>query len=184
MNKRKILLIISFIAIVSFAVFFYFNILETYVQGPRVGAMINGMPMSRMMPVPFEYRLWLTPLFLLIAVIPISYYLISRKMEKNMKAMLKIVGKNGYKSNGKSTPINKDAVLKLLNFNERKVLERLIKRKGEVLQSEITHMDGMDKLKTHRAIRNLESKGVIKAESNGKTKRIMLTKDIRGILLK
>jgi uncharacterized membrane protein len=100
-----------------------------------------------------------------------------------MKAMLKIVGKNGY-SNGKSTPINKDAVLKLLNFNERKVLERLIKRKGEVLQSEISHMDGMDKLKTHRAIRNLETKGVIETESNGKTKRIMLTKDIRGILLK
>jgi DNA-binding MarR family transcriptional regulator len=183
MNKRKILLIISFVAIVSFVVFFYFNVLETYEQGPRVGAMINGMPMSRMMPVPFEYRLWLSPLFLLIAVIPISYYLISRKMEKNMKAMLKIVGKNGY-SNGKSTPINKDAVLKLLNFNERKVLERLIKRKGEVLQSEISHMDGMDKLKTHRAIRNLETKGVIETESNGKTKRIMLTKDIRGILLK
>ena len=184
MNNRKILLLlISSVAIVSFIIFFYFNVLETYEQGSRV-VIVNGMPMSRMMPVPFEYRLWLSPVFLLIAVIPISYYLISKKMESNMKAMLKIVGKNNYKPNGSSGSVNKEAILKLLNFNERKVLERLIKRKGEVLQSEISRMEGMNKLKTHRAIKNLEIKGVIETETNGKTKRIMLTKDIKGILLK
>jgi uncharacterized membrane protein len=124
----------------------------------------------------------------LVAIVPISYYLISQrlesKLENNMKIMLKLVGKNNVKTNNKPIDINKDAILKLLNFNERKVLQRLIKRKGEVLQSEITRMEGMNKLKTHRAIKNLEIKGVIKTETHGKTRNIILSKDIRDIMLK
>jgi len=53
-----------------------------------------------------------------------------------------------------------------------------------VLQSEISHIDGMNKLKSHRAIRNLELRDVVKTESYGKTKRIILSKDIKNIMLK
>lgn len=98
-----------------------------------------------------------------------------------MKVMLKIFNKNKIKN---SVEINKDAILKLLNFNERKVLEKLIDKKGEVLQSEISRMKEMNKLKTHRAIKNLEMKGVVKVEDYGKTKRIILTKDVKNIMLK
>ena len=99
-----------------------------------------------------------------------------------MKVMLKLVNKNNIKKN--SVEINKDAILKLLNFNERKVLEKLIDKKGETLQSEISRMKEMNKLKTHRAIKNLEMKGVVEIEDYGKTKRIILAKDVKNIMLK
>lgn len=182
MKKKELLLTISIISIVSFAFIFYFNFIEVTEKPPIEGAM------GRRLPIPINYRLLLSPILLLVAIVPISYYLISQrlesKLENNMKVMLKLVGKNNIKTNNKSTDINKDAILKLLNFNERKVLQRLIKRKGEVLQSEITRMEGMNKLKTHRAIKNLEIKGVIKTEDHGKTKNIILSKDIRDIMLK
>jgi len=69
-------------------------------------------------------------------------------------------------------------------MGERKVVETLIGKKGEILQSEISRIEGMTKLKTHRAVRDLERKGIIKRESYGKTHRIILSKDIKELILK
>lgn len=115
-----------------------------------------------------------------------SYYFIARKfeekMESNLKAIFKLMNKNNIKTKS-FIQINKDAILRFLNLNERKVLEKLIDKNGETMQSEITRMEGMSKLKTHRAIKNLEIKGVIRAERHGKTKRIILSKDIKNMLI-
>ena len=185
MRKRELFLITSLMAIVSFLIIFYFNLIEVAEQSTFIGERMGPGPP---IPIPINYRLWLSPLLLIVAIIPISYYFISKrletKLEKNMKLMLKLVGKKNVKTKNPNEIINKDAILKFLNFNERKVLERLIKKKGEVLQSEISNMDGMNKLKTHRAIKNLELKGVIKTENHGKTKLIILSKDIKNIMLK
>ena len=186
MKKRRWMLMISIIFIVSFLTIFYFNVSEVTEQTILIKDRIGSGPP---IPIPISYRMWLSPLFLVVAIILISYYFISKslesKLEKNMKLMLKLVGKNNLKTNKNTTGvINKGAVLKLLNFNERKVLERLIKRKGKALQSEISQMDGMNKLKTHRAIKNLEMKGVIKTENRGKTRLIILSNDIKNIMLK
>ena len=182
--KNRNMLLVSTIAIAIFSVFFYYNIIESSQTQQPAGPGPGMMQRPFDIPLTFQYRLLLSPLLLIIAIIPLSYYFISKKMENNMKAVMKLIGKSGYKADNGSSIINKEAVLKLLNFNERKVIERLIKKKGEVLQSEISGMDGMDKLKTHRAIRNLEQKGVIETESAGKTRRIILSKDIRDIMLK
>lgn len=185
MRKRELFLITSLIAIISFLIIFYFNVVEVAEQSSLI---IDRVGQGPPMPIPINYRMWLSPLLLIVAVIPISYYFISQrlesKLEKNMKVMLKLVGRNNIKEKNTKEIINKDAILKFLNFNERKVLEKLIKKKGEVLQSEISNMDGMNKLKTHRAIKNLEMKGVITTENKGKTKQIILSKDIKNILLK
>jgi len=184
MKKRELLLSVSIIAIAVFLIIFYFNIYELSEQTlvndvrPRPAP---GQPVLMSFPIPIQYRLWLSPIVLIIAIVPISYYLISRKLEKNMKTILKLISKNGNLKS-KSSEINKDAILKLLNFNERKVLEKLIERKGEVMQSEISKIEGMNKLKTHRAIRNLELRDVIKTENYGKTKRVLLSKDIKNML--
>ncbi|MBN2203326.1 MAG: winged helix-turn-helix transcriptional regulator [Candidatus Aenigmarchaeota archaeon] len=187
MTNKKILLIISIISILCFIIVFYFNLVDAFQTNSQNQTQGFMRPGPRM-PIPFEYRIGLSPLLLLIAVIPVSYYFISqrleRKLEKNMKLMLKMSGKSSIKTKNMNGTMNKDAVLKLLNFNERKVLERLIKRNGEVLQSEISRIEGMNKLKTHRAIKNLEMKGVIETESRGKTKLVILTKEIRDIMLK
>jgi len=178
MKKRDILLLISVLAILVFLINFYSNISEVSEQT----YMRNGSR-SKSIPLPIQYRMWLTPLTLIIAIVPLSYYFISKKLENNMKVMLKLVNKNNNIKNN-SVEINKDAILKLLNFNEKKVLEKLIYKRGEALQSEISRMKEMNKLKTHRAIKNLEMKGVIKIEDYGKTKRIILAKDVKNIMLK
>jgi len=186
-KKRKWLLLVSILAIISFLTVFYFNISEIAEQ---INPIRNGTRLRQPMliPIPIQYRLWLSPILLVIAIIPISYYFVSKrletKLEKNMEVISRLIGKNNLKPNKGSIEINKNAILKLLNFNERKVLERLIEKKGEVLQSEISQMEGMNKLKTHRAIKNLELKGVIKTKSYGKTKHIILSKDIKNIMLK
>jgi uncharacterized membrane protein len=184
--KNRKWLLVSIPAIIAFLIIFYFNISEISEQTTPIRTELRYRP--DIMPIPIQYRTWLSPLLLIVAIVPISYYLISKKLEKNMKIILKLISKNGIrgannlKTRGSTEISNKNTILKLLNFNEKKVLERLIERKGEVLQSEINQIEGMNKLKTHRAIRNLEVKGVIKTESYGKTKRIFLSKDIKDIL--
>jgi len=59
----------------------------------------------------------------------------------------------------------------------------LVEKKGEALQSEISREEGMTKLKTHRAVRNLEVKGIVKRYLHGKTYRIVLSKDVKELLL-
>ena len=72
----------------------------------------------------------------------------------------------------------------MLSSNERKVVEKIIENNGSVLQSEISRMENMTKLKTHRAVKELERKGVIKLEQYGKTNRIVLSDDIKEIISK
>ena len=185
MKNRKWLLI-SIPAIIAFLIIFYFNIYEINEQ-ENLRTVLRPGPNMMPMPIPLQYRTWLSPLFLIVAIVPISYYLISKKLENNMKVILKLFSKNGInganlKTKDSKEISNKNTILKLLNFNERKVLERLIEKKGEVLQSEISQIEGMNKLKTHRAIRNLELKGVIKTENFGKTKHVILSKDIKSML--
>jgi predicted transcriptional regulator len=182
MKKRKWLLLVSVIAIAIFLIIFYFNIYEV-AETTQIRNELRPRPFPMLGPI--EYRLWLSPIVLIIAIVPISYYFISKKLERNMKIVLNLINKNNFKTNKDSTEINnKNTILKLLNFNERKVLEMLIEKKGEILQSEISRIKGMNKLKAHRAIRNLELRGVIETENYGKTKHIILSKDIKNIMLK
>ena len=186
MKRREILLSISIVAIFVFLVVFYFNIYEAYQQENQTRIEdLNQFPNRP--PIPNQYRVWLSPLLLIIAIVPVSYYLISRKLENNMKVILKLIDKSNVNggNNTKNVTLgsnNKNTILKLLNFNERKILEKLIDERGEALQSELSQMEGMNKLKAHRAIRNLELRGVIKTENYGKTRRVLLSKDIKNIL--
>lgn len=185
MNKNNIkwLLLISVLSIIGFFAIFFSNISEN----PR------SMDYNRPPFLPIEntyrqiptYRILLSPILLIIGIIPISYYFISQKLEKklenNIKVISRLINKNGVNS---KKIIDKNLVLRFLNLNEKKILERLIEKNGKVLQSEISRMKGMTKLKTHRTIKNLERKGIIKRESYGKTYHIILSNDIKKLLLK
>ena len=105
-------------------------------------------------------------------------------MEKNLSAITRLVNYK-IKSSAKDKDIKLNGnILKLLNLNEKKVVEKLIENKGTILQSEISRMDNMTKLKTHRAVKELERKGIVKVESYGKTNKIILSEDIKNMLLK
>jgi uncharacterized membrane protein len=88
-------------------------------------------------------------------------------------------------TNPESNPgmVNCSAILfNFLNFQEKQVVKKLMEEKGNVLQSEISRMGNMGKVKTHRAVKDLERKGIISVEKYGNTNRIYLTEDIKKIL--
>jgi predicted transcriptional regulator len=178
---RRWLVAISVIAIILFFAMLLLVFMGFYEEEPM------GPPNLNFRRIPI-HNLWISPILLVVGIVPLSYYLIMKRVEENTERTMKVISK--LMGNMKSNPTkpsktnDKNIILKFLNFNERKVLEKLIEKKGEVLQSEISRIEGMDKLKTHRAIRNLELKGIIKAENYGKTKRIVLSKDIGNIMLK
>lgn len=194
MEKRKWLLLISIIAVAGFLIIVYitiFKLSETFKPEEPVA----GEPPSQFAPfmgnrvrIPI-YILPLSSALLIVAIVPMSYYFISRRLEERLGKKFDIISKLMKKNNSVSNKIHikiddKNIILKFLNFGERKVVEALVGKKGEILQSEITRMEGMTKLKTHRAVRDLERKGIIKRESRGKTHLITLSKDIEKSILK
>jgi len=187
-EKRKWLLLVSVIAIIGFFVILFINVFETSeTLEPRVPpGPFESFRYRPMIPI---YSLPLSSVLLTVAIVPLSYYFISKKLEekleRNFNIISKLMKKNNSVSNNTSPEIDdKNIILKFLNPGERKVVEALIEKNGEILQSEISRMDGMTKLKTHRAVRDLERKGIIKRESHGKTHRIILANDIKDTILK
>ncbi|MCS7106223.1 MAG: winged helix-turn-helix transcriptional regulator [Candidatus Aenigmarchaeota archaeon] len=184
LKKSKILIIISLVAILSFFLMVFSMIFEnfelTLPGGPKpVGFSTKYRPL---IPV---HMLPIFLLLLIIAILPVSYYLISTSLERNLEKKFDIILRLMKKSNSEAknaSTSEKNIILKFLNYGERKVLEALIRKKGEILQSDICKMEGMNKLKTHRAVKELEKKGIIKTEKYGKTNRIILSKDVQDIL--
>jgi predicted transcriptional regulator len=156
-------------------------------------SLFTGTPMNghgicpRMIP---NYLLWLSMILMIIIIVPISYYFVSKKLEEKMEKNLNAITKLMYHkttSSPKEEKIkltNNKNILKLLNPNEKKVVEKIIENKGDVLQSEISRMESMTKLKTHRAVKELERKGIIKLEQHGKTNKIILSEDIKDLIHK
>ncbi len=206
-TNRKILLVVSIISFAVFSVMFIENIFEEPVfsrennHTESSGNLSGSSANLSNLPAPFSFglerrsipldRLFISPILLIIAVITISYYFISKtfdeRMEESINVIMKIIDKkeslNSKKTDEKPLD-NKNVVLKLLNFNERKVLEKLIENNGKIAQSKINECQGMTKLKTHRAVKDLESKGIIKTEKYGKTNMINLDRDVKDLFLK
>jgi len=122
-------------------------------------------------------------------LIPILYVLISRnikqQLEDKMRLISEIVDKNGKATNqNNSKKSTKSVFLKFLNYGENQVIKKLIENNGTVLQSEISRMPNMGKVRAHRIITELKKKEIINLEKYGKTNRIYLTDDVKNILLK
>ena len=173
--NNKVILLVSLIAIIGFLFMFIPDLTQRPDNLPpeEFGRGIRRIPVERMV---------LTPILLIIGISAIAYYTISKKVDDNTKLLLKFVNKN-RKPQKKKTISNKDSILKFLNHNERKTLEKLIEKKGSALQSEISNSEGMTKLKAHRAIKDLERKGIIKLEPYGKTKKVYLVREAKEFLL-
>jgi uncharacterized membrane protein len=76
------------------------------------------------------------------------------------------------------------ALIQFLNKDERRVVEKIISEQGKVLQSEITRMEGLGKVKSHRILQRLSDRGVIEIEAHGKTNIVKLTKAIKDAIIK
>ena len=137
-----------------------------------------------------NYILWAASALIVAVIIPVSYYLISKSMKKqleeNMKLISQIVNTNSNNEQSETKNVEnsyKAVLLKFLNYNENKVLKKLIEHNGSVLQSEISRLPNMGKVKAHRVLKDMEIKGIIYIEKYGKTNRIALSKDVKKLFL-
>jgi uncharacterized membrane protein len=178
MNEKKWMLLITFVSIIIFCIIIAYGLISAP-HGMQAGR-TDSKP-----PIP-TYILSLASIFVIIAIIPLFYVLIHRGLERNfqetMNVMLKSINDN---TNSESNPglVNCSAIFfNFLNFQEKQVVKKLMEEKGNVLQSDISRMGNMGKVKTHRAVKDLERKGILKVEKYGNTNRIYLTEDIKKIL--
>ena len=138
-----------------------------------------------------NYILLATLAVMVTLLAPLSYYFMSKKVDKrleeNIKLISQIVNTNtnddqtGMQNGEKSC---KTVLLKFLNYNENRILKKLIENNGSVLQSEISRLPNMGKVKAHRVLKDMEIKGIISIEKYGKTNRINLSEDVRNLFLK
>jgi len=67
-----------------------------------------------------------------------------------------------------------DAVLRVLNEDERKVIETLVAEDGTMLQKDIRWKTGLSRVKTHRILFRLAKRGIVSAEKYYNTNKITL----------
>jgi len=72
----------------------------------------------------------------------------------------------------------RESVLALLPPTERKVVLAIAEKDGETLQSEVSRLEGVGKVKAHRVIDKLIRRGVLEKRQVGKTNMLKIRKDI------
>ncbi len=179
-NNRKIILgvgiIISF-ALVIISISLYFNYQHDLRQESRltpeaIEAMsigeVKDFLEQRRSADPTFHSFYLIPFITFIGVLvgTMVYYIMSDKAIQREQSLKK----------------NTKLILNFLTVQEKKVIETLMEKGGRVQQYELSHLPGLNKLKTHRILLNLEQKGVIRKEKLGKGNKIVLDKELYEVL--
>ena len=71
--------------------------------------------------------------------------------------------------------VNAECTLNFLDNEERKIVRAIIKNKT-LKQSQLDEITGFSRVKTYRALKKLERKGIIEREQSGRTYHIKLKK--------
>ncbi|NTV24228.1 MAG: hypothetical protein HGA85_07735 [Nanoarchaeota archaeon] len=174
--KKKIfitgLIVISFILLVISVIFFLNNMREERQIDP---AELEIMTKEQILEyvytkqgeahTPFFYFI---PIFGFFGIVigTLIYYIMSGDIEKK-----EVILKH-----------NSGLILKLLDPEERRVVNKLVENEGKLQQLEITYMDGFTKVKAHRTIESLVNKGIMEKDKLGKTRLIRLNKELYGML--
>jgi len=187
MDGKKILLIISLCAIFTFAFVFIYDMTnvpqEPLLNQPQNQQSLPPRPESPVLMVP------LSGVLLIVAIVAIAFYAIYSVLEHNFERKIKLISnvvqdeKTEYASKPGKEHLG-STILNLLNSNERKIVKRLMQEKGVTLQSEISRMNNMGKVKAHRSIQELVRKGIVTQEKYGNTNRIILSEDVKKIITK
>lgn len=116
-----------------------------------------------------KFLIELIPVFVIVGIVIGGgvFFFMSSKLENKNNDVKKITG----------------ALIKFLGKEERLIVEKLLENNGKILQAEISRIEGIGKLKSHRIIQRLSDRGVIEVEHYGKTNIIKLTKEIKEALV-
>lgn len=79
-----------------------------------------------------------------------------------------------WRRSARATKKGGEAILSVLNENEKKVLESIIEKGSGVKQREIVRMTEFSKAKVSRILTSLERRGLVKKSPLGRTKKIFL----------
>jgi uncharacterized membrane protein len=127
----------------------------------------RGRGMGAEVPRSFWLVLFVVPLVVVVAVL--GYALVfpelSEKKPEEKPSSVPAVEKRGSAL---------DAVLRVLNEDERKVIETLVAEGGMMLQKDIRWKTGLSRVKTHRVLFRLAKRGIVSAEKYYNTNKIVL----------
>ena len=73
--------------------------------------------------------------------------------------------------------------VRFLPGDQRKIVEALIERDGEISQSELPDETGLSKVKVSRKLKDLERQKIIRREENGMTNKVVLEEEFENLLL-
>ena len=80
--------------------------------------------------------------------------------------------------------ITVDMLLSFLSSEERKAVSFLADNHGVCLQSELSRLPGMSRLKAHRVVQRLSQKEIVSAERHGKINKLRLAQAVFEALKK
>jgi len=73
-----------------------------------------------------------------------------------------------------------EVALRLLDENERRVVEALVTKGGSMLQKDISYDLGFSRVKTHRVLQSLVKRGLVTTEEHYNTNRVTLVDWLTG----
>jgi len=159
MRSRTLIFILVVLIIVSVLTLLFFGLGGGF--GGRGYGVGEGVPRS------FWLVLIVVPLVVAVAVL--AYALIFPELsEEKLKAKPPSAP---AVEEGKSAL---DAVLRVLNDDERKVIETLVSEGGTMLQKDIRYKTDLSRVKTHRILFRLAKRGIVSAEKYYNTNKITL----------
>jgi len=111
----------------------------------------------------------MVPIFIIIGVVigAVVFFFMSSRLEDKSKNLKKV----------------SDILIQFLAKDEKQVVQKLLDNDGKVFQSEISRLEGVGKLRSHRVIQRLSDRGVIEVEHFGKTNIIRLSKSVKEALI-
>lgn len=162
-NKRTITGIIILIAILALVIYLPGILLDT---GPEI-CEINGVCQHE---AKIEFMNQMVPVFILSGVVigAFVFFFMTTKLDNKKKDLEKIT----------------KTLMQFLNKEEKLVVQKILENDGKVFQSEISRIEGIGKLKSHRILQKLSDREVIEIEKHGKTNIVKLAENIREVLLK
>lgn len=182
-NEKKWIWLIPIASIIICSIlliYFFFNLSIETCPGGGQGRNMNLI-----------YSILILIIIILTIIFPVTYYYISHslknEMEKNLQIIKQITNKTQEEKPPECPPITKSCktfVLKFLDYNENRIIKKLIEHDGVILQSEISRMPNMGKVKAHRILKDMEIKGIITIDQYGKTNKIGFSEEAKEVFFK
>jgi uncharacterized membrane protein len=76
---------------------------------------------------------------------------------------------------------NVDIIMKFLSSEEKELIRKLIEKGGMTTQSEVAKLQGMSRLKAHRIVKKMESRGIIRVDKHGKINMIRIVDELKNV---